>query len=473
MPTKTFILSLIAVIMAFTTGLVNAAQKPNIVLLVADDLGYGDVGFHGSDIQTPNLDKLAAKGIRLEQFHVAPMCSPTRAGLMTGRYPIRFGMMRSVIPPYRDYGLNPKEDMLPEMLARAGYEYRACFGKWHLGHSKEAYYPLNQGFTHFMGCLNGAIDYFTKEREGELDWHREGKPFRKEGYATDLIGDEAVAFVESIPEEEPYFMYVPFNAPHGPFQAKEEDIAKYPDRKGNRKIYAAMVDSMDQAIGRIVDAIEKRGDADNTLVWFFSDNGGVNNIGENGPQRGSKLTIYQGGIRVAALAYWPDGGLVGGRVSNARIGYIDVMPTLKGIIGLDETPVKPFDGMDVLEAIKGNGTLPDRPWFTYLDQDANLVQHVAVNYDEHKLVLSRPLSGSTIDTPVMELFAIKKDAREENNLFKKIPELSNQLMKEADTFLQLQVADPISRYFVGKEGFVAPRDWQVRDGVTNNWKDRK
>ncbi len=147
--------------------------KPNIVIIVADDLGWGDVGFHGSQIKTPNIDTLAETGIVLDRFYVAPVCTPTRAGLLTGKYPNRFGVREVVIPPWRDFGIAPEEVFLPEELARAGYKNRAIIGKWHLGHSSRKYYPLNQGFTHFYGHLNGAIDYFTHEREGELDWHND------------------------------------------------------------------------------------------------------------------------------------------------------------------------------------------------------------------------------------------------------------------------------------------------------------
>ncbi|MCG6188319.1 sulfatase-like hydrolase/transferase [Maribellus maritimus] len=195
------------------------------------------------------------------------MCTPTRAGLMTGRYPIRYGLMRSVIPPYRGFGLDPNEIILPEMLAEAGYEHRACIGKWHLGHLRKKWHPNSQGFTYFAGCYNGAIDYFTKVREGEADWHRNSQTIHADGYVIDIIADEAVGFINSVPDKEPYFLYVPFTAPHSPYQAKEEDIAKYPHREGKQRIYAEMVDCMDQAIGRIIDAVEKRGDRDNTFIF--------------------------------------------------------------------------------------------------------------------------------------------------------------------------------------------------------------
>lgn len=144
-------------------------SKPNILILLADDLGFGDVGFNGSDIKTPNIDRLATEGVQLTQFYCCPMCSPTRAGLMTGRYPLRFGLMRSVIPPQRDFGLSVNEETIADMLGKAGYRYRGMTGKWHLGHRRQEWLPVNRGFTHFEGCYNGAVDYFDRNRDGEME----------------------------------------------------------------------------------------------------------------------------------------------------------------------------------------------------------------------------------------------------------------------------------------------------------------
>ncbi len=173
----------------------QSTKKPNIVILVADDLGWNDVGYHGSEIRTPRIDSLAKEGIGLDRFYVTPVCSPTRAGLMTGRYPHRYGLRDAVIPPWRDFGLAIDEECMPQLLARAGYTRRACIGKWHLGHSKKVYHPISRGFTHFYGHYNGAIDYFTHKRDGELDWHRNFDSNYDEGYATTLLADESVRFI--------------------------------------------------------------------------------------------------------------------------------------------------------------------------------------------------------------------------------------------------------------------------------------
>ncbi|HWH71676.1 MAG TPA: sulfatase-like hydrolase/transferase, partial [Candidatus Sulfotelmatobacter sp.] len=308
-----------------------AASKPNLLVIVADDLGYADVGFNGGKtIATPNLDRLATSGINLTDFRACPVCSPTRAGVLTGRWPLRFGLMRSVIPPWSTNGLPAQEKTLPELLAPAGYEQRAIMGKWHLGHARREFLPLAHGFTSFYGHYNGAIDYFDHTREGEMDWHRNQRAVREEGYSTDLLGADAAKFIREAPAGKPWFLYLPFNAPHGPFQAKPADLEKYPQFKmPERRAYAAMVDCLDQAIGRVLAAVEARPDATNTLILFFSDNGGIPKVGSsNAPWRGAKLTVYEGGTRVCALIRWPAGRLTGGGRFDGRIGYIDVLPTL-------------------------------------------------------------------------------------------------------------------------------------------------
>lgn len=441
----------------------GVSDKPNIVIILADDLGYADVGFHGSDIRTPNLDALAASGVELYQYYVTPVCSPTRAGMMTGRYPIRFGMMRAVIPPYRDYGLDPAEDTLAEMLGRAGYRHRAVIGKWHLGHNQKKWHPESHGFTHFVGCLNGAFDYFNHERDGELDFHKNGRPYRTEGYATDILSEEAVSFIRSVPKDEPYFLYLPYNAPHSPFQAKDVDIAKYPHRRGNSRIYAAMVDSMDQGIGRVLEVIRDRGDEDNTLIFFSSDNGGVKGIADNGNQRGNKFDPYNGGIRVVALMKWPDGGISGGLKFDGHIGYIDLMPTIKAAIGFSETEINPFDGISFLEALRGNEVLPDRKWFTYLDQSNEAIERIALSKGGYKLVMHRPApDGDPDKKTLIELFR-REDFDERTDLsLKKNTEVSN-LLDELEGMMRLRTPNQVNRYPEGREGFKAPVDWVITE----------
>ncbi len=430
----------------FQSSFSNAGNKlPNIVIIVADDLGYGDVGFHGSDIKTPNLDRLAREGAQLEQFYSCPMCSPTRAGLMTGRYPIRFGMMRSVVPPRREYGLPVEEETIAEMIAKAGYKHRAIVGKWHIGHRKQKWLPQNQGFTYSEGCYNGAIDYFSLERDGIPDWHKNDKPMTKNGYATDLIGQSAIEFIESVPADEPFFLYVPFNAPHSPFQAKTEDIANYPNREGKKRIYAAMVDCMDQNIGEIISCLEKRAQLDNTFILFFSDNGGVSNVASNGPLKGAKLTPYQGGIRVAAAARWPDGGISGGVTINEIMGYIDVFPTVMDIAQYKGKPQNKLDGISVLKSLQGK-TMKDRHWFTYLDQSPAKTEKIAVLNKQWKLVVHRGAPDSLSIQPNYELFSINEDPNEINNLANHYPQEIESMMKEFEKFYSFKIEDQIPRF---------------------------
>ena len=252
-----------------------ADGRPNIVLILADDLGWNDVSYHGGDIPTPAIDRIATEGVELDRFYACPVCSPTRAGLMTGRYPIRFGMQRAVCRPFLEVGVPAAEETLPEMLARAGYRQRGIAGKWHIGHAFRRFHPLNQGFTSFVGHYNGNIDYYTHFREGQLDWHRGFESNVDEGYSTDLIADEAVRFIDQHAAAGPFFLYVPFNAPHTPLQGPDQWLAPFSAVEDeNRRIYMAMVAAMDAAIGRILEALQRSGVEDDTLVWFASDNGG-------------------------------------------------------------------------------------------------------------------------------------------------------------------------------------------------------
>jgi arylsulfatase B len=420
-------------------------DKPNILIIVADDLGFGDVGFHGSDIKTPNIDRIAKDGVELDNFYSCPMCSPTRAGLMTGRYPLRFGLMRAVVPPYRVFGLSTEEETIAEMVEKAGYSYRGITGKWHLGHHQQKWLPTNRGFTFFEGCHNGAIDYFTHIRNGEPDWHENDQPSSKQGYSTDLIGQAAVGFIESVPENEPFFLYVPFNAPHSPFQAKPEDIAKYPEREGDRQIYAGMVDCMDQNIGKIIKCIEDREQLGNTFILFFSDNGGVLRVASNGNLRGAKLTPFQGGIRVAAAAMWKDGGVSGGKVIEELMGYIDVFPTIMEVSNSNGIPVNELDGINVLPAMKGE-KLNNRSWYTYFDQSNARAEKLAINNNDWKLVLERNAPDAEDVVGDTLLFQIATDPYEETDLAGQYPNEVEFLLNELYQFYELKSQYQVARY---------------------------
>lgn len=441
----------LAALLAFAPAAQAADPKPNILIIIADDLGYADVGFNGGKtIRTPNLDRLAATGVRLTNFRVAPVCSPTRAGLLTGRWPNRFGMMRAVVPPWSKYGLPQAETTLPEVLAKAGYERRGFVGKWHLGHARREHLPLAHGFNHFYGHYNGAIDYFTRHREGELDWHRNDDPIREEGYSTDLLAAEAARFIKSSPAENPWLLCVAFNAPHSPFQAKPEDLKKYSGLTRREQTYAAMVDSMDQGIGKILAAAESLPTADNTLILFFSDNGGAARSGSsNDPWRGDKASVYEGGTRAAAAIRWPNAKIAGGKQFDGRIGFIDVLPTVVKAAGA-QLPEN-LDGVDFVPALRSERELPNRSWFSYIHQGPNAL--ASVHLDNWKLIAH--------DETRHELYDLSRDPAEASDLGPSNPETVARLRAELQRFFSWS-KEGVSNYDEGRAGFKPPIDWIVQ-----------
>jgi len=444
------------------------AKKPNIVILVADDLGWNDVGYHGSDIRTPAIDRLAKSGVQLDRFYVCPICSPTRAGLLTGRYPHRFGLRNTVIPPWRKFGLDLSEQTLPEVFAGAGYKRRACIGKWHLGHYKRAYHPIERGFTHFYGHYNGAIDYFTHLREGERDWHRNFEPSADAGYSTELLGDEAVRFIKDSPGGEPFLLYLPFNAPHGPLQAPrkyldeygyDEKVGPFTKKKkkasskedygaqgqGNRKrqTFAAMVTAMDVQIGRILDTLDSEGLAENSIVLFFSDNGATLKIGgSNKPLPGAKHSVHEGGVRVPAVIRWP-AGLHGPRKFDTLMGYIDVLPTLLGLAGGEKPDGgKPLDGIDLSGVLRGKAKAPGRTF--YLGQGAVVSQ-------QWKLIEGK-------------LYRIDTDPTEKKDIGPENPSVLKQLSNQLRDFEALAGKVKVAPYGSGRKDFKAPPQWRIEAG---------
>ena len=307
------------------------SQPPNIVLIVSDDQGWKDVSYHGAEFPTPNIDRLASEGVELDRFYVTPICSPTRAGLLTGRYPLRFGLQRITVKRWGTRAIPEDQTLIPQELEKLGYTTRAMVGKWHVGWSKRAHHPMSRGFTSFYGLGGGAVGFFSHGQYGVTDWHRDWDVLEEEGYATTLLGQEAARIVENAPDGEPFFVYVAFNAIHTPNEAPEELIEKFAEIPDSaRRIKAAMSASLDAEVGRILDALDAKGVADDTLVWYFSDNGGALNSGsENAPLRGEKWAVYEGGIRVNAALRWP-GGLEGGRKLTEPVSYVDVSPDAAG-----------------------------------------------------------------------------------------------------------------------------------------------
>jgi arylsulfatase A-like enzyme len=355
----TLITCCIAALAALSTASAAvAAPRPHVVFIVADDLGYADVGFMGAkEIRTPHLDKLATGGAILDAFYVQPVCSPTRATLMSGRYPTQTGVY-TVVRPHAKWGLPLDERTLAVALREAGYHTAVC-GKWHLGEFDKAYQPTHRGFNEQYGHFFGALDYYTKLRDGHRDWYRNDRPCDDEGYSTQLLGREAARMVRERPLDKPLFLYVPFQAVHGPYQVPDSYLEPYAQMKGNRQKYAGMVTAMDEAIGQIVAALDQTGIRQNTLIVFSSDNGGPSpgTITDNGPLRAGKGTIYEGGVRVCALANWPEHISAGSRVAEP-IHMVDWFPTLVKLAGGSLDQKLPLDGLDVWTTITKGAKSP-------------------------------------------------------------------------------------------------------------------
>ncbi|MBK1877704.1 sulfatase-like hydrolase/transferase [Pelagicoccus mobilis] len=458
---------LVFAFLCFCTA-VKATEQPNVVIILADDLGWNSVGWHNREVmKTPNLDRLCAEGIELDRFYVSPMCSPTRAGLLTGRYPIRYGRARAVISPWREVGLPASETTLAEALSEVGYERRGIFGKWHLGHWKREWQPNSRGFTDFVGCYNGAIDYFTRERDGELDWHRNDEPLQVDGYITELTGQDASAFIrEAAKGEAPYLCYIPFNAPHNPNQVPEKYLEHY---KGiehkNTQIHFAMITAMDEAIGQILEAIEDTGEADDTIVWFFSDNGAHHSIkGGNAPLNGGKLTTYEGGVRVPACVRYPKWD--GGRKLSQRMVYTDIAPTVLELAGVDTGALElSLDGVDLGGVLSGREeTIPERDLYFYHGQPGRDKECYSVISGDWKLVINGPdIVSGRIEGQRVELFKLDSDPNESEDLASVNPETTERLFGKLVTFRRLQPEDSIPPYLIGAEGFVAPKDWLIAE----------
>ena len=332
---------------AHLTLAADSVPQPNIVFLLADDLGYADIGFMGSkDMRTPNLDKLAKGGAILAAHYVQPVCSPTRAALMTGRYATHTGVY-TIVRPHAKWGLPLQERTLANALKDAGYE-TAITGKWHLGEFERTYLPTSRGFDHQHGLYFGMIDYFTHIRDGTHDWHHDDVELKEEGYSTHLIAREACRLIKERNQAKPLFLYVPFNGVHSPLQVPESYLQPYAALKPNRQKLAGMLAAVDEAIGQIVTALDAAGLRENTLIIFSSDNGGPNPIAlsDNGPLRAGKGTIYEGGVRVCACVNWP-GHIPTGVTINEPMHAVDWFPTLVKLAGGKVEAKLPLDGRDV------------------------------------------------------------------------------------------------------------------------------
>ena len=396
-----------------------AHAKPNIVHIVADDLGWKDVGFNGcTDIKTPNLDRLAAGGVKLTNFYVQNMCTPTRACLMTGRYPFRYGLQTIVIPGAGTYGLDTTEYLMPQCLHDAGYS-TAIIGKWHLGHADIKFWPKQRGFDYQYGAMIGELDYYTHSDAGVLDWFRNNKPVHEKGYTTQLIAADAVRHIKEQRPDKPFYLYLTFNAPHTPYQAPQEYVDRYKEiADPTRRTYAGMVTCLDDEIGQVVAALDKKGLRDNTLILFHSDNGGTTNAMfagqladlsktklpcDNGPWRDGKGSLFEGGHHVVACANWP--GKIKAQTVDGLIHAVDLYPTIAKLAGASTEKCRPLDGLDVWDTIAENKPSP-RTEIIYNVEPFR----AAVRQGDWKCIW-RTLIPTSVD-----LYNLAEDPSEKNNL---------------------------------------------------------
>jgi len=401
---------------------------PNIVLIMADDLGYGDLGCYGNTKnQTPNIDALAAGGLRFTDFHSSgPMCSPTRAGTLTGLYQQRFGAkFDTALGGTRDYdsGLPLEAVTIAEVLKQKGYA-TGCFGKWHLGFLPP-YFPTNQGFDEFRGLGSGDGDFFTHvDRSGNPDWWQDIELTPEEGYTTDLLTRHSVDFIERH-RDEPFFLYVPHLAIHFPWQGPEDPPHRQagteyhedkwgviPDRSNVHPHVKAMIESLDKSVGNILAALKKEGLLENTLVIFTSDNGGYinysggfENISSNGPLRGQKTEVYEGGHRVPTIVSWP--GKIKSGVTDETSHSTDWFPTFAKLAGKSTSGLQ-LDGLDLAPLLFEGESLPERNLFWRIRDTW------AVRSGTWKLVHANGDTG---------LFNLDDDLGETKDLATQLPEL--------------------------------------------------
>ena len=382
------------------------APRPNILVFLSDDMGWGQPGFNGgTEVATPNLDRIANEGVKLTQFYVQPLCSPTRASLLTGRYPWKNGMEHrpSVAA---SQGMLTDERTLAEALRDAGYA-TWIVGKWHLGQWHSQHLPLQRGFEHHYGHYSGEIDSFTlhrgRGRRGILDWHRNERPVVESGYSTFLMAREAIELIERHDDADPFFLYLPFNAVHNPNDAPQEYIDLYTGSSEPKQ--RAQLKAMDVAVGRVLAALEQKGVLDDTLVMFLNDNGGPASAGWNRPYRGKKSEFHEGGIRVPTVLRWPE-GIPAGSESDALLHVVDLFPTLAGLADADASAGLPLDGLDVWGAISADAASPRTEVVYSLD---------VIRMGDWKL-LDDGIDHYGFTTDVPELYNIADDPYETTNL---------------------------------------------------------
>lgn len=468
-------------------------SRPNIVIIVADDLGWADVGFRGSKIETPSLDQLAQEGMVLDRFYTAPICSPTRAALMTGRDPIRLGVAYSVVLPWDSGGVHGSEHFMPQSFQAAGYQ-TALMGKWHLGHAQQQFHPNERGFDHFYGHLHTEVGFYPPFANlGGKDFQRNGQSIDEQGYETYLLADETSQYIKQRDKNRPFFLYIPFLAPHEPLDAPDDLKAKYKDLEDNRPdarspsdefskpskaagfksrvpLYAAVVDAMDQAIGKVLTTLEEEGIADNTIVLFFSDNGAsrvfTQGGGDNSPLRGGKAETYEGGIRVVSMLRWPE-QIPAGQNLDQLMTVMDVFPTLAAAAGIKAENKLRFDGLNMWPAIQKKQTVKRDNLVFFGSEIPRYGSFNFTAFDEEWKLVQWLEQGLTEIRIKNELFNIKQDPGEHHDLSAKFPERVQQMTEAIKQWRSLHPINGVRARIGAPPGWRAPLDWAVYPRANN------
>jgi len=427
-------------VLSVSLPVVTAAERPNIVVLFSDDAGYADFGFQPGvrpDMKrlTPHIDSLARDGARLSCAYVSGcVCSPSRAGLMTGRYQGRFGHDNNIPPGYMKSGLPLSESFGTRYLKALGYK-TGLVGKWHLGYPAD-FHPNKRGFDWFYGCLQGARSYFPYEKPHPHRVIQEnGRPTSETGYVTDRLGDAACRFIETHRSER-FYLFVSFTAPHGPLHAKPEHLqALKKVRPVRRRKYAGMVKSMDENVGKVLATLEKTGLAENTLVIFTNDNGGQTKTGANNfPLKGRKGTLWEGGIRVPCAIRWP-GQIKQGIVIDDPISTIDFLPTFVALASGRVKPEWKLDGINVMPRLTGQQkSLPTRDLFWRRHGSSG---PIAVRNGDWKVIHNRDQRGAR-----PELYRLADDISEAKNLADRHPDRVAEMMARLKKW-ESQLIEPL------------------------------
>lgn len=394
-----------------TTSLTAKANRPNVIVILADDLGYGDTSLFDGWVKTPQIDRMASEGLTFTDFHTnSSVCSPTRAAFLTGRYQQRVGIIDVIASHLDTPGLEPTELTISRLMKQHGYR-TALFGKWHLGRELR-HNPVHHGFDEFVGYLNGAADYHNHK-----DWYNGLERKDIKGYTTHLVTDHAVRFIEEN-KSKPFFLYVSHEAVHLPFQTPADTMEHRPRKKLTRKEmwdpkrirpkYKVMLEEMDKGIGQILDTVEHAGIAESTFIFFFSDNGAILSGGSNKPFRGGKFSHYEGGHRVPAIAWWP-GRIAAGTTTDATAMAMDLFPTIMDLASIAVPQERKLDGTSMTDLILSQADFPDRQLFWGYEPKLG----TAMRDKNWKMIVS---------AKKYELYNLDNDIKEARNLVAEYPE---------------------------------------------------